>query len=59
MLGDVNGDGRVDVSDVTALISKVLGNEVSPFNAANADMNGDNRLDVSDVTALIAMVLNS
>ena len=57
--GDVNGDGRVDVSDVTALISKVLGNEVTPFNADNADMNGDNRLDVSDVTALIAMVLNS
>ena len=57
--GDVNGDGRVDVSDVTALISKVLGNEVSPFNANNADTNGDNRLDVSDVTALIALVLNS
>ena len=58
-LGDVNGDGRVDVSDVTALISKVLGNQVNPFNADNADINGDNRLDVSDVTALIAMVLNS
>ena len=58
-LGDVNGDGRVDVSDVTALISKVLGNEVNPFNANNADMNGDNKLDVSDVTALITMVLNN
>ena len=58
MLGDVNGDGQVDVSDVTVLISKILGNQVTPFFDVNADMNGDNEYDVSDVTALIALILN-
>ena len=55
--GDVNGDGTVDVGDVTTLISKILGNEVSPFYADNADINGDETLDVADVTALIAIIL--
>ena len=58
-LGDVNGDSRVDVSDVTALISKVLGSEVDPFIAANADLNGDDKLDVSDVTMLISLILGA
>ena len=54
--GDVNGDGIVDISDVTMLISAVLGNQT--VDSTVADMNGDNVVDVSDVTALIALVLN-
>lgn len=55
--GDVNMDGEVDVADVTALISYILGNEVSPFSAVNADMDGDGGHDVADVTAIIAIIL--
>jgi surface protein len=54
--GDVNGDGIVDIADVTMLISAVLGNQT--VDSAVADMNGDYVVDVSDVTALIALVLN-
>jgi surface protein len=54
--GDINGDGIVDVSDVTMLISAVLGNQT--VDSAVADMNGDNVVDVSDVTALISLVLS-
>lgn len=57
--GDVNGDGTVNVSDVTALISKILGNDVEPFYPANAELTGDENLNVADVTALIRMILNS
>ena len=57
--GDANMDGFIDVSDVTALISYILGSEGSPLSTANADLNGDGELDVSDVTALISLVLSS
>ena len=56
-MGDVNDDGKVDVDDVAALISKVLGNDVSPFVAAAADLNDDNRIDIDDVAALISKIL--
>ncbi len=60
LLGDVNGDGFVNVADVTALISYVLGgNPSSSFNKFNADVNDDNKHTVADVTMLINMVLNS
>ena len=56
-LGDVNNDGTLNVSDVTALIAYVLGSHVDLFNASNADVNGDSLFNVSDVTMLIEMVL--
>ena len=57
--GDVNGDGFVNVGDVTALISKILGNDVEPFYPANAELTGDENLNVADVTALIKIILNN
>lgn len=57
--GDVNMDGTVDVLDVTTLISKILGNEVTPFSDDNADMDGDSIHDVLDVTGIIALILNA
>ena len=59
LLGDVNADGFVDVSDVTALIARVLGDEVPGFNEPNADVNHDDDIDVSDVTMLIAYILGN
>ena len=55
--GDINGDGRVDVGDVTALISIVL-NGASGYEG-NADLNDDDHIDVGDVTILIGIVLGS
>ncbi len=57
MPGDLNGDGSLDVSDVTALISMALGNTTP--NPAVGDLNGDGVIDVSDVTALIKRVLGN
>ena len=53
--GDINGDGEVNVSDVTALINKILGS--STYTDAVCDINGDGEINVSDVTALINMIL--
>ena len=54
--GDVNGDGSVDISDVTALIDLLLGN--GPISNPVADCNQDGSIDISDVTALIDYLLN-
>ena len=53
--GDINGDGLVDVGDVTRLISLVL-NDVTDD---EYDLNGDGLVDVGDVTRLIGMVLSN
>ena len=53
--GDVNGDGKVNVSDVTALINMILG--VLNVNEVRADVNQDGKVNVSDVTFLINIIL--
>ena len=55
-LGDVNHNGDIDISDVTALIAYILGSDVNICTTC-ADLNGDGDIDISDVTALIDKVL--
>ena len=55
--GDINGDGLVNVADVSALIQIVLNS--SPVNLSVADLSGDGQVNVADVTALIQLVLNN
>ncbi|MCQ2290288.1 MAG: dockerin type I repeat-containing protein [Muribaculaceae bacterium] len=55
ILGDIDGNGEVNVSDVTALINKILGS--ASFSDAVCDVNGDGVVNVSDVTALINIIL--
>jgi hypothetical protein len=52
---DVNGDGRVNVSDVATLINMILG--TVPVDQARADVNEDTRVNVSDVATLINIIL--
>jgi surface protein len=53
--GDVNGDGSVNISDVTTLIDLLLGGTIS--NPA-ADCNQDSSINISDVTSLIDYLLS-
>lgn len=55
--GDVNRDGSVNVSDVTALINMILGSIQKDEEVA--DVNEDTQVNVSDVTALINIILGS
>ena len=53
--GDLNGDGRLSISDVTSLIGLILTGNLTgnPI----ADVNGDGIVNISDVTALINKLL--
>ena len=55
--GDVDGDGTVNISDVTALIDLLLSG-VQETTAA-ADVDGDGVVNISDVTALIDLLLQN
>ena len=57
--GDLNGDGKVDVSDVNIAINIILGQDTDDATKALADLNGDNKVDVSDVNSLINIILKS
>ena len=52
--GDINGDGKVDISDVNAVINVMLGKTES---TAVADVNGDGTVDISDVNIVINLML--
>jgi hypothetical protein len=54
--GDVNGDGEVDVRDITALIDVIMN---SITDNPRADVNQDGDIDVRDITALIDIIMNS
>lgn len=55
MPGDVDGDGVVNIADVTALIDILLSGGTVP---ANADVDDDGIVNIADVTALIDMLLS-
>lgn len=57
-IGDVNRDGNVTISDVTALIDYLLGGDDSSIDVQAADVNGSTDVTISDVTALIDLLLS-
>jgi len=57
LLGDVNGDGKVTIADVTALVNILLGKDSSSYNLDAADVNEDGTRSIADVTALVNILL--
>ena len=53
--GDVDGDGRVNIDDITELIYQLLTDNTS----INSDVNGDGRVNIDDVTDLINNLINN
>ena len=55
--GDVNGDGKVDVSDVNIIINIMLGKDDGSAYNGRQYLTDDDRVDVSDVNAVINIML--
>jgi len=55
-LGDVNGDGFVNVLDVTAIIAYMLGQNPQPFLYDAADVNNDNTINILDVIGIVNII---
>jgi len=56
-LGDINGDGVVNVADVTALANALAEGLTPPEEVA--DINGDGVVDEADIQALADMIVNN
>jgi hypothetical protein len=54
LLGDVNGDGVLDILDIIMMVGIILGN--NPF-SYSADMNSDGIINILDVIALVNSIL--
>ena len=55
--GDVDGDGTIGISDVTALIDYILTGVATDINLDAADCDQNDEIGISDVTALIDYIL--
>ena len=56
IVGDISGDGKVDVSDYTGVANYIHGNTPTGFNAMAADVNTDNVIDVLDYTGIANII---
>ena len=52
-LTDANGDGIINISDVTGMLNAVMSENFDNINSSNADMNNDGIINITDVTLLI------
>ena len=56
LVGDLDNDGKITISDITELINVYLGTS-SDFDMAQADLDGDDMVTVEDITPLIEVYL--
>ncbi len=57
LLGDINGDDKVDVEDVNITINIILGKDSPANHPGDADVSGDGQVDVSDVNAIVNIIM--
>lgn len=50
--GDVNQDGKVDISDIVAIINVIAAGNAN----TRSDINGDRKTDISDIVAVINII---
>ena len=58
LIGDVNGDGEVNIGDISAIIDYILGTATDSFNTEAADVNLDGEINIADVAAIVDMLLS-
>ncbi|MBR6262414.1 MAG: hypothetical protein IKR05_04270, partial [Prevotella sp.] len=57
LMGDVNHDGEVSVTDVDILVRVILGQSVEVFFEEQTDLNGDGDISVADVMSIVEIIL--
>ena len=55
--GDANGDGNINVADITATVNYLQEVPQTTFSTKNADIDGDGIITKEDVTTLVKMML--
>lgn len=58
-LGDVNGDGLINATDVVSIYNFIINGEKSGINRTRANVNGDDQVNTSDVIAVYNIIIGS
>lgn len=56
-IGDVNGDGDVNIADAIGVVNYVLKKDMTVFVADAADMNEDGDINIADAIAIVNLIL--
>lgn len=54
--GDVNDDEKINIADVTSILSIMAGNQSDSLIKEAADVNGDGAINVADVTSVLSIM---
>lgn len=57
LVGDVNNDGEVNISDINAIVYIILGGVVDDETMSYADITSDNEINIADINALLDLIL--
>ena len=58
ILGDANGDGKVDINDALSIVNYLMGNPPANFNEPAADVNVDGQITIADAVGVVNIILN-
>lgn len=58
LLGDANGDGKVRIGDVTAILNYIVNIMSGNFQVKAADANFDGRIRIGDATAVLNLIVD-
>ena len=57
-IGDVNGDGVVDIADGVEIVNYILNNPSADFNVVTADVDGDGEITIADAVGVMNIIMN-
>lgn len=58
-IGDANGDGKVRIGDVSAILNYIVGVVSEGFNVKAADANVDGRIRIGDASAVLNIIVST
>ena len=57
LVGDVNCDGEVNISDINVIVDIILGGTVDDETMNYADVSSDHEINISDINALLNLIM--
>ncbi len=58
-LGDVNGDGKLNVMDIVEMVGNIMGDDSDTFVFVAADIDGNGTVNVMDLVNLVEIIMNT
>ena len=59
ILGDANGDGSVNVTDIVATVNYIMEKPSADFNEEAADVNQDGYVNVTDIVGMVNIIMET